>query len=66
MKTYAIIKNNVVENIIEYETQPSNPPPGFTEEYIAVEATGVSPGWVYDGKMFTDPNPPVIPTIPPL
>jgi len=44
MKTYAIIKGNLVENIIEYAEQPSNPPPGFDDGYIAVQSDVASPG----------------------
>jgi hypothetical protein len=29
MKKYAIVKDNLVVNVIEYESQPTTPPPGF-------------------------------------
>ena len=60
MNTYAIIKNGIVENTIEYTEQPSTPPPGFGEGYTAVQADRVSPGWQYVNGVFTDPNPPVL------
>ena len=59
MNTYAIIKNGIVENTIEYAEPPSTPPPGFGEGYVAVQADRVSPGWQYLNGVFTDPNPPV-------
>ena len=63
MKTYAIIKGKLVENIIEYEAQPSTPPPGFDEGYIAVQADQVSPGWLYENGAFVDTTPPSEPMV---
>lgn len=54
MQTYAIIKGNLVENIIEYDAQPTTPPPGFDDGYIAVQADRVSPGWLYENGAFID------------
>lgn len=60
MDRYAIVKDGVVVNVIEYESQPSEPPPGFEEGHVAIREDHVSPGWHYaDGKFF-DPNPIVI------
>jgi hypothetical protein len=58
MQTYAIIKGNLVENIIEYDAQPTTPPPGFNDGYIAVQADRVSPGWLYENGAFIDTTPP--------
>jgi hypothetical protein len=55
---YAIIKDGVVVNVIEYETQPSTPPPGFEEGHTAIQQDYVSVGWHYANGTFTDPNPP--------
>ena len=55
---YAIVKNGVVVNVIEYDSQPTTPPPGFEAGHIAIQADAVSPGWVYTNGQFTDPNPP--------
>ena len=65
MQTYAIIKGNLVENIIEYDAQPATPPPGFDEGYIAVQADRVSPGWLYENEAFVDTTPPVEPMVMP-
>jgi len=65
MQTYAIIKGNRVENIIEYDAQPTTPPPGFDDGYIAVQADRVSPGWLYENGAFVDTTPPVEPMIMP-
>lgn len=64
MNKYAIVKNGVVVNVIEYETQPSTPPAGFDEGHVAIQADYVSPNWHYANGQFTDPNPPVIVEMP--
>lgn len=63
---YAIVKNNTVVNIIEYEAQPSTPPAGFEDGHVAVQADNVSLGWTYANGQFTDPNPPEIVQMPPM
>jgi len=57
---YAIVKDGVVVNVIEYESQPSTPPAGFEDGYIAIQADRVNIGWVYANGQFTDPNPPTV------
>ena len=57
---YAIVKDGVVVNVIEYETQPSTPPPGFEEGYESIQADNVSPNWHYANGIFTNPNPPQV------
>lgn len=54
---YAIVKDGVVVNVIEYETQPSTPPAGFEEGHTAIQQDYVSVGWRYANGTFTDPNP---------
>ena len=61
---YAIVKNGVVVNVIEYEAQPSAPPPGFEAGHVAIQADAVSPGWNYANGTFTNPNPPVVVEMP--
>ena len=60
----------MVENIIEYDAQPTTPPPGFDDGYTAVQADRVSPGWMYENGTFIDTTPPaepiVMPTAPTL
>ena len=63
MNTYAIIKDGMVENTIEYAEQPSTPPPGFGEGYVAVQADRASPGWLYEQGQFIDTTPPMEPLI---
>ena len=65
MQTYAIIKGNLVENIVEYDAQPTTPPPGFDDGYIAVQADRVSPGWLYENGAFVDTTPPSEPMVVP-
>jgi len=55
---YAIVKDGVVVNVIEYEEQPSTPPAGFDVGHEAIQADNVSPNWHYLNGEFTDPNPP--------
>jgi hypothetical protein len=61
---YAILKDNVVVNVIEYDEQPTTPPPGFEDGHKAVQADYVSIGWHYVDGQFTDPNPPEIVELP--
>jgi len=66
---YAIIKDGVVVNVIEYDAQPATPPAGFEDGHVAIQADAVSIGWTYANGQFTDPNPiastvmPVMPTL---
>lgn len=53
---YAIVKDNSVVNIIEYEEQPSTPPAGFEDGHIAVQTENVSIGWTYVNDQFINPN----------
>jgi hypothetical protein len=64
MQRYAIVKNGVVVNIIEYASQPTTPPPGFGTGYTAIQADAVSPGWHYTNGQFTDSNPPEVVEMP--
>lgn len=61
---YAIVKDGVVVNVIEYEEQPTTPPPGFDDGHTAIQADRVNSGWVYANGEFTDPNPPAVVEIP--
>lgn len=61
---YAIVKDNTVVNIIEYESQPSTPPAGFEDGHVAIQADRVNIGWVYANGQFTDPNPPAVVDMP--
>jgi hypothetical protein len=54
MQKYAIVKDGVVVNIIEYPSQPTTPPPGFETGHIAIQADAVSPGWHYVNGNFVD------------
>jgi hypothetical protein len=57
---YAIVKNGVVVNLIEYDEQPITPPPGFEKGHIAVQTNTASLGWTYANGAFTNPNPPEV------
>lgn len=60
---YAIVKDGIVINVIEYEAQPSTPPPGFEAGHMAIQSDSVSRGWHYANGQFTDPNPPTQTTL---
>ena len=64
MQKYAIVKNGVVVNVIEYETQPTTPPAGFEDGHVAIQADNVSPNWHYANGTFTNPNPPEVVEMP--
>ena len=66
MHKYAIVKDGSVVNVIEYDAQPTTPPPGFDAGHEAIQADAVSPGWVYANGAFTNPNPPVVIEMPPM
>ena len=60
MNTYAIVKDGVVVNLIEYAEQPTTPPPSFEDGHVAVQTNEASIGWTYANGTFTNPNPPEI------
>ena len=66
MERYAIIDGSDVINVIEYDAQPSNPPPGFDAPIIAVRNDRASPGWLYENSAFIDTTPPSLPAPPML
>lgn len=55
---YAIVKDGVVVNFIEYEQQPSTPPAGFDVGHEAIQADSVNIGWAYANGQFTDTSTP--------
>ena len=63
---YAIVKDGIVVNLIEYAEQPTTPPAGFEDGHIAIQADHVSIGWTYANGTFTDPNPETSETFTPM
>ena len=61
---FAIIENGYVINVIEYDEQPINPPPGFNEGAIAVQSDEAQIGWGYVSGQFVPPPPVPLPAIP--
>jgi hypothetical protein len=60
MAKYAIIDNNVVINLIEYDSTPgAEQMVPFPDTAIAVASETAGVGNTYDGSTFTDPTPPV-------
>ena len=55
LQNYAIIDGINVINIIQYDSQPSNPPPGFESPIIAVQSDTAGPGWTYIDGVFIAP-----------
>lgn len=64
MQRYALVKNGVVVNVVEYETQPVGTPDGFEDGTVAIADNTSSPGWVYADGVFTNPNPAPAPLFP--
>jgi hypothetical protein len=62
---HVILKDNVVVNVIEYETIQTGCPEGL-EDVIALASDEGQIGWIYADGIFTNPNPPVIVEIPPI
>ena len=52
---YAIINEINVINVIDYDEQPNNPPPGFESPIIAVQSDVAGPGWTYINGQFIAP-----------
>jgi len=62
MSRYAIIDGINVINVIDYDEQPSNPPPSFENPIIAVQNDTASIGWKYIDGQFVNPYVPPAPT----
>jgi hypothetical protein len=62
LQNYAIIDGINVINIVEYEEQPSSPPPGFEYPIIAVQSDIAGIGWTYVNGQFINPYVPPAPT----
>lgn len=63
MARYCIVTGGIVVNTIDYETVPSAPPPGFSSGYEAVQSLVGQIGWLWNGSVFSDPNPPPVPQL---
>jgi hypothetical protein len=61
---YAIVKDGVVVNTIEYDEQPATPPPSFEDGHIAIQSDSASVGWTYANGQFTNPNPSAVEAFP--
>ena len=57
MQRYAIINGTDVINVIEYESAPENPPPGFDTPVMAVQSDSAGPGFTYVKGQFIPPPP---------
>ena len=58
MQRYAIVKDGLVLNAVEYAEQPIGTPLGFEEGSVAIPELWATVGWTYANGVFTDPNPP--------
>ena len=64
MKRYAMIKDRIVENIclwdgnVRSDENPSAWEPPQDYELVDVEDIFCSIGWLWDGNVFVNPNPP--------
>lgn len=56
---HVILKDNVVVNVIEYDTIQTGCPEGL-EDVVAIASEEGQIGWTYADGIFTDPNPPVV------
>ena len=56
---HVILKDNVVVNVIEYESVQTGCPEGL-EDVVALASDEGQIGWTYDNNTFTDANPPVV------
>jgi hypothetical protein len=60
---YAIVDTNTkaLLTVVEYDTEPAVPPPGFEEGVIAVQHDTVGGDWTWDGTQLVAPPIVVIP-----
>ncbi|WP_316200922.1 MULTISPECIES: hypothetical protein [unclassified Bradyrhizobium] len=60
MARYAIVDTSTgnVINVVEYDADPGNPPPGFSDGVIAVQSDVADPTWHWDGAQLVPPAPP--------
>ena len=56
MSRYVILKDNEIINVVNYDSPPSNPPPGFKGGHIAVQHDQASFGCTYKNGVFTSPD----------
>lgn len=54
---YAIVSGGSVVNVVDYDTQPSTPPPGMGDGFAAIASDTAGPGWTYANGVFSDPTP---------
>ncbi|SIO51222.1 hypothetical protein SAMN05443247_06907 [Bradyrhizobium erythrophlei] len=59
MQRYAIIDTATdhVINVVEYESSPSSPPPGFDQGIIAVQSDLADMSWTWNGTSLVAPAP---------
>jgi len=56
MQRYAIVKDGVVLNAVDYAEHPVGTPSGFEDGAVAIQDPWAAPGWLYADGVFTDPN----------
>jgi hypothetical protein len=60
---YAIVNTNNKKllTVVEYDTEPTTPPPGFPKNVIAIRSDVVGGDWTWDGTNLVPPPVPVVP-----
>lgn len=62
LKKYAIIDGINVVNLVEYENDPGDHPPGYPDDFIVVQSDEAGPGWEYiNGQFVAPPQPELTP-----
>ena len=65
MATYAVVINNVVWNLVEWDgISPSILPQGAIQALVPA-SVAVNPGWTWNNGSPVNPNPPPIIVVPP-
>lgn len=62
MQRYAIVDtaSKKLLTVVEYDTAPTAPPPGFSEGVIAIQHDTASGDWTWDGSQLVAPPAPVV------
>jgi hypothetical protein len=57
MARYAIVdtNNNALITVVEYDSAPSTPPPGYAAGFIAIQSDFVGNEWSYNGTVLVAP-----------
>jgi len=57
LQRYAIVFGSSVVNVVEYESEPTTPPPGYEDGHFAIQSDIAGPNWTYENGQLVQPQP---------